>query len=449
MRIVVVGGDATGMTAASQAKRLLGDGASITVLEQQEWTSYSACGIPYWIAGDTDGPDELVARTPQEHRANGIDVRTGMRVSRLDIDTAQVHAEPVGGGAPQVFDYDHLVIATGARPLTPPIPGLSAAHRVHTLTDGQAAIDAIEDRPLRRAVVVGSGYVGLEVAEAAVSRGLDTTVVDAAPEPMTTLDEDMGRRVRDLLCERGVTVRMGEPVTAVETGADGRVRGVRTEAGRYPADIVFVGLGVAPRTELAAAAGLPLGERGGLLTDPTQRVEGHANIWSGGDCTEVVNRLTGARMFLPLGTHANKTGRVIGVNLAGGQERFPGVLGTAITRFQDIEISRTGVGESDPAAPRFELVAVTVETGTRAGYMPGDSPMWVKLLAECGSGLLRGGQIVGGPGAGKRIDTVAAALWAGMTVADLIDLDLAYAPPFSAVWDPVQVAARVLLPRVG
>lgn len=446
MKIVVVGGDAAGMTAASQAKRLLRDEASITVIEQQQWTSYSACGIPYWIAGDTDGPEELVARSPEQHRANGIDVRTGMLATRLDPASSCVTAEPVAGGPAQTFDFDHLVIATGARPVTPPIPGFELAQRVHTLGDGQAAIDALEGRHPRRAVVMGAGYVGLEMAEAAVSRGLHTTVVDAAPEPMMTLDPDMGERVRRLMVERGVTMRMSEPVTAIESGPDGLVALVRTSGGEYPADIVFAGLGVRPRTELAAEAGLALGGHEGLLTDPQQRVLGCDNIWAGGDCTEVVNRLTGSRMCVPLGTHANKQGRVIGLNLAGRDAQFPGVLGTAITKFADVEISRTGLGESDPAA--VDLVAATVETGTRAGYMPGDSPMWVKMTAARGSGLLRGAQIVGGPGAGKRIDAVATALWAGMTVAEVVQLDLAYAPPFSPVWDPVQIAARALLSRL-
>lgn len=447
MRIVVIGGDATGMSAASQVNRLLGDEASITVIERQHWTSYSACGIPYWVAGDVAGPDALVARSPEQHRANGIDVRTSMTATDIDLAAQTVTAEsPVGT---ESFSYDHLIVATGATPVSPAIDGidLPGVYRVHTLDQGQAAIDSLALRP-RRAVVLGAGYIGLEMAEAALSRGLDTTIIDLAPEPMATLDPQMGALIREGMTQRGVTVRMGERAHAVRAGADGRVAAVVTDVCEYPADIVFLGLGVRPRTDLAASAGLPVGEAGGLLTDDRQRVMGFDNIWSGGDCTEVTDRQTGRRLCVPLGTHANKHGRVIGLNISGRDVVFPGIVRTAITKFEDIEVARVGLPTAEAEGLGMDVAVVTVQATTQAGYMPGSCAIHVRMSADRSDGKVLGTQIVGGPGSGKRIDTAATAIWAGLTVGDVIELDLSYSPPFSPVWDPVQTAARALLSRL-
>lgn len=449
MRVVVIGGDAVGMVAASQVKRVLRDDASIIVIEQQSWTSYSACAIPYWVGGATSTTDAPIARTPEQHRANGIDVRTGMLATEIDPARQVAIAQPVTGGPSQEFEYDHLVLGTGSRAKTPPIDGLEipGVHWVQTLDQGQAAIDALAAQP-KCAVVLGAGYIGLEMAEASLCRSLDTTVLDQAAEPMASLDPDMGAFLRTAMVERGVTLRTSEPARRIIAGPDGQVRAVATDSGEYPADIVFVGLGMDPRTELAEAAGLPLGRFGGILTDPTQRVEGYDNIWSGGDCTEVVDRLTGERRYLPLGTHANKHGRVIGLNIVGRPAEFPGVIGTAITKFQDLEIARVGLRESEALDAGRDVATVTISATTKAGYMPGADPIRIKMLADRADGRVIGTQIIGGDGAGKRIDTAATAIWAGLTVADVVDMDLSYAPPFSPVWDPIQVAARALLPQL-
>ncbi len=235
---------------------------------------------------------------------------------------------------------------------------------------------------------------------------------------------------------------MSTGVSGFSTDGDGRVSGVDTDAGTLPADLVILGLGVKPEVSLAADAGLPIGDAGGIRTDRRQRVLGHERIWAGGDCVEVFDRLARRYVAIALGTHANKHGRVIGRNIGGVSSTFPGVLGTAVSKVCNLEIARTGLGEKAAAEAGFDVVAVTIESTTRAGYFPGAAPMWVKLLAERGSGRLLGGQIVGrGEGSAKRIDIVAVALWNEMTAADLADLDLGYAPPFSSVWDPVAVAA--------
>jgi NADPH-dependent 2,4-dienoyl-CoA reductase/sulfur reductase-like enzyme len=280
------------------------------------------------------------------------------------------------------------------------------------------------------------------MAEALVRRGLRVLVLDRAPEPMTTLDPDMGAIVRSAMEGMGIEVRTGTAVSGFETGSDGRVRAVSTEAGSFAADIVVLGLGVAPNTELAEAAGLPLGQSGGLHTDMRMRVPGHDGVWAGGDCVEVVHRVSQRRVHVPLGTHANKHGRVIGTNLAGGYATFPGVVGTAVSKVCDLEIARTGLLEVEAEAAGFSAVSVTIESTTRAGYYPGATPISVKMLAERGTGRLLGAQLVGREGSGKRVDVCAVAVWQEMTVGEMMHLDLGYAPPFAPVWDPVLVAAR-------
>jgi NADPH-dependent 2,4-dienoyl-CoA reductase/sulfur reductase-like enzyme len=443
-RLLVIGGDATGMSAASQARRRRpADDLEIVAHERGRHVSYSACGIPYWIAGDTTGPDALIARTAAEHRERGIDVRLGSEVTEIDPDGARVRVRDSDGH--EIWTgYDHLVIATGALPVRPPVPGIEApgVFGVQTLDDGEAVLRGLDRTGVRRAVVVGGGYIGVEMAEAMLRHGLDVTLVDRNPQPMTTLDPDMGHLVREALEGLGVTVVSGSAVREVLTDATGRARAVATDATEHPADLVVLGLGVRPNTALARDAGLPLGAHGGLLTDRSMRVRGTERIWAGGDCVEVLNLVSGAWQHIALGTHANKQGRVIGTNIGGGYATFPGVVGTAVSKVCDVEIARTGLKESQARAAGLDFVTAVIESSSRAGYYPQAAPMAVKMLAERGTGRLLGLQIVGREGAAKRVDVGAVALTAGMTVAQMIDLDLGYAPPFSPVWDPVLVAAR-------
>ena len=441
---MVVGADATGMSAASQALRRAGrDALEVVAFERGHHVSYSACGIPYWVAGDVEGEDALVARSAAEHRANGIDLRVRTEVTEIDLDARMVTATELDSGASYQVGFDDLVLATGAVPVRPDLPGVRApgVYGVQTLDDGAAVLAGLTARP-RRAVVVGGGYIGIEMAEAMVRRGLAVTLVDRAAEPMTTLDPDMGALVREAMQGMGITVLTGTPITGFETGPDGRVSGVGTESATLPADVVVLGLGVRPATELARVAGLPLGEHGGVLTDLRMRVPGHDGVWAGGDCVEVLHRVSQRRVHVALGTHANKHGRVIGTNLGGGYATFPGVVGTAVSKVCDLEVGRTGLLEAEARAAGFQPVSVTVRSTTRAGYFPGTTPITVKMIAECGTGRLLGVQLVGREGTAKRVDVCVVALWNGMTVQDMIGLDLGYAPPFSPVWDPVLIAAR-------
>ncbi|MCQ4210636.1 FAD-dependent oxidoreductase [Streptomyces longispororuber] len=444
-RLVVIGGDAAGMSAASQARRLRGpDELEIVAFERGHFTSYSACGIPYWVGGQVGERDELIARTPEEHRARGIDLRMRTEVVEIDVAGRRVRARELDGGAESWTSYDKLVIATGARPVRPALPGIDApgVHGVQTLDDGQALLDTLRATDGRRAVVVGAGYIGVEMAEALINRGYEVTVVNRGAEPMSTLDPDMGCLVHEAMAGLGITMVDDAEVTKVLTGDDGRVRAVATEDAEYPADVVVLGIGVRPETSLAKAAGLPLGAHGGLLTDLGMRVRGHEDVWAGGDCVEVLDLVSGSERHIALGTHANKHGQIIGSNVGGGYATFPGVVGTAVSKVCELEIARTGLREKDARRAGLQYVTVTIESTSRAGYYPGAAPMTVKMLAERRTGRLLGVQIVGREGAAKRVDVAAVALTAGMTVEQMTALDLGYAPPFSPVWDPVLVAAR-------
>ncbi|MFE3861043.1 FAD-dependent oxidoreductase [Streptomyces goshikiensis] len=445
-RLVVVGGDAAGMSAASQARRMKGPAElEIVAFERGHFTSYSACGIPYWIGGQVAGPDALIARTPEEHRARGIDLRTRTEVVELDVAGQRVRARDLDSGAESWTGYDRLVLATGARPVRPRLPGIGAhgVHGVQTLDDGRRLMDTLERREIRRAVVVGAGYIGVEMAEALVSRGYEVTVLHRGAQPMATLDPDMGALVHEAMNRMGIRTVAGAEVTKVLTDEEGRAVAVATASGEeYPADVVVLGIGVEPRTALARAAGLPLGESGGILTDLSMRVRGHEDIWSGGDCVEVMDLVSGRTRHIPLGTHANKHGQVIGAGVGGGYATFPGVVGTAVSKVCDLEIARTGLRERDALAAGLRFVTATITSTNTAGYYPGATEMTVKMLAERRTGRLLGVQIVGGAGSAKRVDIAAVALTAGMTVDQVVSLDLGYAPPFSPVWDPVLVAAR-------
>ncbi|MFE3139973.1 FAD-dependent oxidoreductase [Streptomyces scopuliridis] len=444
-RMVVIGGDAAGMSAASQARRMRGpEELEIVAFERGHFTSYSACGIPYWVGGDVAGPGDLIARTPEEHRARAIDLR--MRTEAVEIDVAgrRVRVRDLSDGTESWTGFDKLVIATGARPVRPALPGINApgVHGVQTLDDGQALLDTLGGTEGGRAVVVGAGYIGVEMAEALLKRGYQVTVVYRGDQPMATLDPDMGRLVHEAMDGMGITAVGGTAVTGIRTGPDGRVRAVVTDAADYPADVVVLGIGVEPETTLAGAAGLPLGPHGGLLTDLAMRVRGHENIWAGGDCVEVLDLVSGSTRHIALGTHANKHGQIIGANAGGGYATFPGVVGTAVSKVCDLEIARTGLREKDARRAGLQFVTATIESTNSAGYYPGAAVMTVKMLAERRTGRLLGTQIVGREGAAKRVDIAAVALTAGMTVEAMTTLDLGYAPPFSPVWDPVLVAAR-------
>jgi NADPH-dependent 2,4-dienoyl-CoA reductase/sulfur reductase-like enzyme len=459
-RVVVIGADAAGMSAAHQAlrgARARGRDLDVVVLESTQHTSYSACGIPYWIAGDVEDPQRLLARSAGQHRQMGVDLRLGATATRLDLASRQVHYRDERH-ADARLPFDELVLATGAPAV---VPGWARAaggaliggvHPVKNLDDGATWLglvgqdDAGGRAAGRRAVVAGGGYIGVEMAEAMIRRGLQTTLITRSAV-MSSLDPDMSTRISAALKEAGVEVVTGSRVTSLTRGPAGAVAGAVTADGRvFPASVVVLGIGARPASELGARAGLPLGRSGGYLPDARGQVGD--GLWAAGDCCEAIHRITGEYAFVPLGTHANKQGRVVGDNLSGGDARFGGVLGTAITRFaaggRHVEIARTGLSTAEALAAGLAVRSLVTEGTTASGYMPEAAPIATKIIAEPGTRRLLGAQIVGGSGAGKRIDSAAAALWGTMTVDDLAGMDLAYAPPFATVWDAVQLAARRL-----
>ncbi len=426
------------MAAASVARRRSPD-MEIVALEKGPWTSYSACGIPYLIGGEVAHLEDLISRPPEKFREVRIDVRTGHEATGIDLDARTIEVDNMARSRTYRLGFDLLHLATGAVPRRPPIPGLDAAHvhGVQTLADARDLLADAADRRPEHVVVVGSGYIGLELAESFLQRGASVTVVEQGSEVLPALDPPMGALVGRAMRSMGINLRLGEALEEVEDSV------VRTSAGTIPADLVVLGMGVSPNSELAVKAGLTVGLRDAIVVDRQQRTSAEG-VYAAGDCCQSVNIVSGLPAYSALGTVANKQGRVAGINLASGYATFPGVAGTAVTRICRTEIGRTGLNTNEAIAAGFGFATTTIETTGHAGYMPDADPMTVRMLAEKVTGRLLGAQIVGGPGAAKRVDVLAASLAAGFSVEDLMMLDLGYAPPFSSTWDPVQVAARVL-----
>ena len=449
-RLVVVGGDAAGMTAASQARKRRGpDDLEILAFERGAYTSYSACGIPYFIGDTVKDFDTLIVRTPEEFRTkHDIDVRIRHEVVGIDIDGRRVKVRDLEREREFEEPFDQLVVATGAVPVRPDLENVDAGgiFGVQVLGDGVAIRRLIDEEKPRRAVVVGAGYIGIEMAEALQLRGIDVTVVERAAEPLSALDPDMGHLVSEAIRGLDITLYTDEGVSGFET-ENGRVSAVVTDERELPADIVILGLGARPNSDLAREAGIPIGPSDGIKVDRRMRTE-IDGVWAAGDCAEKFHLVSRRPVAIALGTHANKEGRTAGINIGGGYETFPGVIGTAATKVCSLEVARTGLKESEATDAGFEFLTATTQSTTRAGYYPGASEITTKMIVERVSGKLLGAQIIGEEGAAKRIDVIATALWNGMSVEDMIGMDLSYAPPFAPVWDPVLITARKAWERV-
>jgi NADPH-dependent 2,4-dienoyl-CoA reductase/sulfur reductase-like enzyme len=439
-RLVVIGGDAGGMAAISAA-RLHEPDLEVIALERSAHTSYSACGIPYVVSGAVDDPDRLVVRSPDQHRANGIDVRIQHEAVALDPEAGSVSV--LADGATYDLGYDALLLAMGGKPVRPPLPGIDLPfiRGVQTLEDGEALLSYAATHPCERVVVVGGGYIGLEMAEAFVQRGQRVTVLEQGAEVMGTLDPDLGALVTAAMQRHGIDVRLSSEVKGFEPGT------VVTAAGNLDADLVVLGIGVLPNSRLAADAGIVLGAKDAVRVDRRQGTSAEG-VWAAGDCCESHHIVSGDGVHIALGTVANKQARVAGTNIGGGYATFAGVVGTAISKICDTEVSRTGLSSREAERAGFSAFAVTVEGTTRAGYFPGAEAMTLRLIVERGGGRVLGAQIVGGAGAAMRVNACAVAITAGMTVEQVAQLDLAYAPPFASVWDPILVAARDALKRI-
>ena len=384
-----------------------------------------------------------MAVTPEEFRSEyGIDARVLHEVTEIDLKKRRVRVRAVGKKRERGEAFDHLMVATGAVPICPVVPGSDARgiYGVHSLQSGIRVRNVIDREKPKKAVVIGGGYIGLEMAEALIMRRLDVSLVEQTSQVMNTLDPDMGALVSDALMRVGVKLFREETFQAVKV-ARGRVQAVLTDRRTLPADIVILGLGVRPNTGLAEQAGIALGVRKAIKINDRMQTD-IPGVWAAGDCAESFHLISRRPVHIALGTIANKQGRVAGINLGGRYATFPGVVGTAVSKICDMEVARTGLQEREIKALGLEYVAGRIETVTRASYYPHSGKITVKALAEKGSGRLLGAQIVGVEGAAKRIDVFATALHAGFDVEEMINLDLSYAPPYSSVWDPVHLAVR-------
>ncbi|MBB6014944.1 FAD-dependent oxidoreductase [Deinococcus radiopugnans] len=448
MRIVIVGGVAAGMSAASRAMRQNPE-ADVVVYERGEYISYGACGLPYVLGGDVDSFGDLIARTPDQMRARGIGVRLRHEVTGVDAGASTITVVDHASGRSAVEPYDKLLIATGVSAIRPDWAQteLGGVHVLRDIPDGQAIEASLQKA--KRAVIVGGGYIGLELAETLHCRGLSVVVVEKGPEVAgRMLDRDYQRRVRAELEGNGVEIRCGTTVESL-TGKGGHVTGVQTDHGLIRADVVIVAVGVRPNVGLARAAGARIGKTGAVAVNIRQEtsVEG---VYSAGDNTESTHRVTRRRVHIPLGLTANRMGRVAGVNMAGGDATFPGVVGSSIFKTFALGAARTGLTQSEADALGLKAVSVDVSSTDHAGYYATAKPIYVRLTAERVTGRLLGAQLVcNNHESVKRVDVIAALLHGRGKVQDLFEMDLSYAPPFSGVWDVLLVAADRLSREIG
>lgn len=447
-RVVIIGGVATGMKTASRLRRRDKD-AEIIVLERGPELSYGACGFPYFIGGEVKSFDSF-DHTPQGakrdaayfRKVKGVDARTGCNVTA--IDRARKCVTYVENGESKTLAYDALVLGTGATPVKLPLPHADAAgvHSFWFPWDVKAVDEEIKERGVTDAVIIGAGFIGMELAEALVKRGLRTSVVEMQDRVLPQLlDKEMADLLLKPLQKAGLHLYLGEKTVGF-TAEGGVVTGVQTDKQEIPAQLVIVAVGVRPNVELARAAGLEIGATGCIAVNEYLQTSDPC-IYAGGDCAENVHRVSGAKIFAPMGSTANKHGRVIADNICGDGIKYPGVLGTGVCRVFSCNAGATGLNERSAAAAGIKFKSVVVPGFDRLGYMPGAGRLILKLLAEEGTERLLGVQAVGA-NADKRIDTMVAALSMGATLEDLANFDIAYAPPFNGPIDNLATAANVL-----
>jgi NADPH-dependent 2,4-dienoyl-CoA reductase/sulfur reductase-like enzyme len=440
-RLVIIGGVAAGMSAASRARKrnpLL----EIVVLEKGGDVSYGACGLPYYVSGLVKKPEELVVYTADFFREKrGIDVRLHHEATAIEPGRKTVQALE-RGARPVAIAYDKLIITTGGGPAET-LPGADAAN-VFTCNDLAGAVrlrEYIDNQQPKRAVVIGSGYIGLEAADALASRGLAVAILERSAEVLDGLEPEIAAQVESELHEHGVRLVKSAAATSIVVGAQNRATAVLYgSGGSEPTDLVVLATGIAPRVRLAESAGIALGPTGAISVDDRMHTSVNS-IYAAGDCAEVLHLVTGKSAYFPLGTTANKQGRVAGENAAGGNARFAGIVGTLVTKVFHLAVGKTGLGVSQAQAHGFQPDSVRIQSISRAKYF-GGKPLWVALVWDRTSGRLLGCQMAGAEGVAKRIDVAAMALHARMRVQDMLHLDLSYAPPFAPVWDPLLVAVN-------
>ncbi|HEX2864306.1 MAG TPA: FAD-dependent oxidoreductase, partial [Deinococcales bacterium] len=437
LRVVIVGGVAGGASAATRLRRL-DESARITLLERGEHVSFANCGLPYHIGGVIEERDRLLLQTPESLKARfNLDVRVRQEVLAIDREAREVRVRDLASGREYREPYDRLILAPGAAPLRPPIPGVEHALSLRNLPDMDAILARV-DAGARQAVVIGGGFVGLEVAENLVERGVRVTVVEAAPQVMAALDPEMAAIVRAELEANGVRVCLGDALERLDD--HGRTVVLKSGA-RLSAGLVVLAIGVRPETRLAAEAGLAIGKRGGILVDQHLRTS-DPSIYAVGDAVQKEN-LLGDEALVPLAWAANRQGRLAADHIKGLPARFARQQATAIAKVFGLTVAATGLNETALRAAGRAFQAVHTHPASHAGYYPGAERMSLKLLFDPASGEILGAQAAGGAGTDKRIDVLSTAIKAGLRAPDLADLELAYAPPYSSAKDPVNMLGYI------
>lgn len=441
-RLFIVGGSDAGISAALRAREVAPEW-KVTVAVADRYPNFSICGIPYFLSKEVAEAGNLAHRKASDIEALGIELLLDHRIDRIDAAKHRVLGRDGDGNASE-HSYDRLVIGTGANSVSPPIPGmdLPGVFLLRWMGDTLAFENHLTTKSPKHVVIVGGGYIGLEMAEALTRRGLQVTVIEMTASVMTTIDPDLGQKVGAELQRNGVRVLAGQAISSIVGDNDGlRIEGSNNFA--YSADMILVAVGARPNTALAQAAGVALGARGALQVN--RRMETNLpDVFAAGDCVETWHRIAQTNSYLPLGTTAHKQGRIAGENAVGGDRTFEGSLGTQSVRLFDYVVARTGFHDRDAANAGFDPLSVDSISWDHKIYYPGAKEMTIRVTGDRASGRLLGAQMIGhyGTEVSKRIDIFAAAIHHGMTVEQLGDLDLSYTPPLSSPWDPVQMAGQ-------
>ena len=450
-KIVIIGGTACGPKTAARARRC-DPQAQITLIEQGAHLSTATCGLPYYISGVINEEQDLL-RVRQEffEGVMNVQVMTNTKALAIDRVAGEVSVQSVESDQVSNIKYDKLVLATGSSPIVPNLEGveLKGIHTLSNIDDANTIRDMASATGVKRVAIVGAGLIGMEMAEAFAFQELDVTVIEALDWVLPTLlDFEVAAKVEKHLYSRGVKLLLGQRVKGFVGNGDGILRKVLTENAEIDAEMSLLSIGARPNTELARDAGLTIGVTGGIAVNQYLQTS-DLNIYAGGDCVENTNRVTGKKVLVPMGSTANKHGRIIGTNITGGSDTFPGVLGTAVVKIFDYNVARVGLNKQQAQAAGYEIVTAIVSDYEHASYYPGGREILIKLVAEKSSGRLLGGQAMGPGEVAKRIDVLATALAFGATAEDVSNLNLAYAPPFSNAMDPLHKAANVIRNKIS
>lgn len=444
MKVIIVGGVAGGATSAARLRRL-DENAEIIMIERSGYVSYANCGLPYYIGGTITDRSKLTLQTPQSFRNRfNIDARVRQEVVSIDRAAHTVTVRHLDDGTEYVEGYDKLILSPGARPVTPDLPGIDAERlfTLRTVEDTYAVADFIDREQPRRATVVGAGFIGLEMAENLRERGLEVTVVQRGEHVMPVFDADMASLLHNHLREHGVELLLKADVTGFEETSDA-ISTILADGRVLESDLVMLSIGVAPESTLAREAGLELGLRGSIKVDAAMRTS-DPDIYAVGDAVEVTNVVTGSPALIALAGPANKQGRIAADNICGLESEFGGSQGSSVLKLFELDAASTGLTLTAARAVGIDAEAVILSPANHATYYPGAETMTLKVVFERGTGRILGGQAIGRGGVDKRIDVLAVAIRARMTAANLTELDLAYAPPYSSAKDPVNMAGFMI-----